>query len=159
MFWGNILKNRRATGPQRVRSQEPVPVPGSWSSGPLDSSPCSRFLVLWTTGLQFWSPEGYQNGILRRRPGGQTSKSQTVESCFWALQKSISKSITFLSILVAKPSPKSIQKSLKNDSQTNPETRHHKKQKYSVPEPSKPWKSSWRAGVVLFFTKPQFAKS
>ncbi len=28
------LEIRRATGPRRVRSSAPVPVPGSWSSGP-----------------------------------------------------------------------------------------------------------------------------
>ena len=41
-----------------------------------------------------------------------------------------------LSILVAKTDPTSTKKSIKNDSQTNPETRHQKKQKKTVPQPS-----------------------
>ncbi len=36
-------KVRRAAGQRRVRSPAPVPVPGSWSSGPLDYSPVVQF--------------------------------------------------------------------------------------------------------------------
>ena len=68
----------RAHGVSDPKHQSPVP--GHWSSGPLDS--------------RYWSPEGYQNGILRRRLGGQTSSDQTKESSFWAVQKLIPNSIT-----------------------------------------------------------------
>ena len=109
-FWKNLEKHKNSPGHRPTACQIPR------------TSPCSRFLVLWTTGLQFWSPEGYQNGILRRRPGGQTSKSRTLESYFWAVQKSIPKSITCLSILGAKMLPKSIPKRPKIHPRNHPET-------------------------------------
>ena len=125
----------------------------------LSTSPCSRFLVLWTTGLQFWSPEGYQNGILRRRLGGQASIRQRVESTFWAFRKSIPKSMTFFMDFGSQNGPQIHLKIIKN-SFPKPSRNHTPKNntKHTDPDPAKPWKSSWRLCVVQIFTNLQFQK-
>ena len=104
LFW----EIRRATGPRRVRSPAPVPVPGSWSSGPLDSS----------SGVQ----KDTRMVSLGEVSGLRVRRVKLRNHLFKPFKNQSLNRSRFLWIVGAKTDPKSTYKSLKIHSQSHPET-------------------------------------